>query len=63
MNTERADSRTGTGYCGSAIGALRFGDKDMVARSRKGHDKLTRELDSALAKLEALPFVPEEVGS
>lgn len=45
-----------TGYCGSAIGALRFGDKDMVARSRKEHDKLTSELDPALAKLEALPF-------
>jgi methyl-accepting chemotaxis protein len=46
----------------TAILALRLGEKDTVARNRKEHDKLLSELDPALAKYEALPFVPEEVG-
>jgi methyl-accepting chemotaxis protein len=46
----------------SAILALRLGDRDAIARSHKERDKLLGELDTALAKFEALPFVPEEIG-
>lgn len=44
-----------------ALLELRLDDKAAVARSRKERDTLMTELDSALAKFEALPFVPEEI--
>ena len=45
----------------TAVFALRLGDKDAIARSHRERDALLGELDTALAKFEALPFVPEEV--
>jgi methyl-accepting chemotaxis protein len=45
-----------------AILALRLGDHDAIVRSHRERDKLLGELDTALAKYESLPFVPEELG-
>jgi methyl-accepting chemotaxis protein len=53
----RASDQTET-----AILALRLADKAAIAGSHKERDKLLSELDEALVKFEALPFVPEEIG-
>ena len=45
-----------------AILALRLQDKAAILSSHKERDKLLSELDGAMAKFEALPFVPEEIG-
>ncbi|HEY3666943.1 MAG TPA: MCP four helix bundle domain-containing protein, partial [Polyangiaceae bacterium] len=46
----------------TAILALRLDDKSAIARTHKDREQLLSELDTALTKYEALPFVPEETG-